>query len=118
MPGNRYNGRKTVAVVVDSLYMTRYICFVACQFRHAADTRKTTSKHTSMMAHADRPAAVQSEKKQQRESRRRVVDGRNKHSSVQLRDSKSAQTVAHVCTEPCHLVTSSIVSLKRGSQAF
>ena len=57
-----------------------------------------------MMAHADRPAAVQSEKKQQRESRRRVVDGRNKHSSVQLRDSKSAQTVAHVCTEPCHLL--------------
>jgi len=78
--------------------MSNCICLDACQFRRAADTQKTSSKRLSAPAQKDKSAAQP--EKQRRESRRRFVDGRNQHSSVELRHSKSAQTVAHVCTEP------------------
>ena len=78
--------------------MSNCICLDACQFRRAADTQKTSSKRLSAPAQKDKSAAQP--EKQRRESRRRFVDGRNQHSSVELRHSKSAQTMAHVCTEP------------------
>ena len=70
-----------------------YLWVSVCQ---ATRIQKTIAKRQATQA--DRRSDRRSERRSH-ESRRRVVDGRNKHSSVPLGRNKLSTTSTHVCTQ-------------------
>jgi len=82
-----------------------YLWVSVCQ---ATRIQKTIAKRQATQAdrrsdrQAERQADIQADRRSERrshESRRRVVDGRNKHSSVPLGRNKLSTTSTHVCTQ-------------------